>query len=212
MYIFESALRLLSPFMPFITEEIWHAVFDGNPPGFNGKKPSIALSAYPKHDATKLDPQAEAEIAQLQAMIGDIRNSRAELKVEPRLKVPLEIYAPGAFKSVVEQNRGMIERLSGLESIAYVSQSLQQAPGARVANDYELRVIFEQKIDVAAERERLTKELKKLEGELANAQRQLGNEAFLSKAPAHVVEGLKKRATEIGVIMEKSKNQLDGLK
>ena len=145
-------------------------------------------------------------------MISDIRNSRAELKVEPRLKVPLEIYTPGAFRSVVEQNRAMIERLSGLESIAYVSQSLANAPGARVSPDYELRVVFEQKIDVAAERERLTKEMKKLEGELANAQRQLGNEAFLSKAPAHVVEGLKKRAAEIVGLQEKMKNQLEGLK
>lgn len=203
IYAFESALRLLSPFMPFITEEIWQAVYDGAPP-----KKSIALAAYPKFEASRLDPAAEAEIAQLQAMISDIRNSRAELKVEPKAKVPLEIYAQGAFKNVVEQNRGMIERLSGLESISYVSQSLQQAQGARVAGDYELRVVFEQKIDVAAERERLTKEMKKLEGELANAQRQLGNEAFLAKAPAHVVEGLKKRAAEIGVLMEKSQSQL----
>ncbi len=74
-----------------------------------------------------------------------------------------------------------------------------------------MSIVYEQKVDVAAERERLTKDLKKLEGELANGQRQLGNEQFLAKAPAHVVEGLRKRKAEVELLLEKIRSALDKL-
>ena len=76
---------------------------------------------------------------------------------------------------------------------------------------FEVAIVYEQKVDVAAERERLTKDLKKLEGELANGQRQLGNEHFLAKAPAHVVEGLRKRKAEVELLLEKIRSGLDKL-
>ena len=75
--VFEGALRLLSPFMPFITEELWHAVYDGNPP-----LKSIALAAYPQADEKQIDTAAETEMAILQDLIAGVRNIRAELKVE----------------------------------------------------------------------------------------------------------------------------------
>ncbi len=77
--IFEAALRMLSPFMPFITEEIWHAVYDGNPP-----LKSIALAAYPQADPAQMDADAETEMAILQDLIVAVRNIRAELKIEPK--------------------------------------------------------------------------------------------------------------------------------
>ena len=86
--IFEGALRLLSPFMPFITEELWHAVYDGKPPA-----KSIALAAYPQADRAQIDADAETEMAILQDLIVSVRNIRAELKVEPKQKLPIEIFA-----------------------------------------------------------------------------------------------------------------------
>ena len=80
-----------------------------------------------------------------------------------------------------------------------------------LAGPRSVAVVFEKKIDVAAERERLNKELKKLETELANAQRQLGNENFLSKAPTNVVEGLRKRKGELEVLIPKTRSSLDEL-
>ncbi len=79
--LFEASLRLLHPVMPFITEEIWHAIYDGKPP-----LKSIALAAYPQADEKQIDLAAETEMAILQDLIVSVRNLRAELKVEPKVK------------------------------------------------------------------------------------------------------------------------------
>ena len=196
--IFEGALRLLSPFMPFITEELWHAVYDGEPPA-----KSIAVSRYPLPDEAQIDAEAETEMAILQDVIVSVRNIRAELKVEQKAKLPVEIFAEPEIRSLVDRNRGAVERLANVEKITFVKESLAKAAGARSTARFEARVIYERKIDVAAERERLTKDLSKLTGELARGSAQLGNEAFLSKAPANVVEGLKKRRGEVEMLIEK---------
>jgi valyl-tRNA synthetase len=204
--IFEGALRLLSPFMPFITEELWHAVYDGEPPA-----KSIALSRYPLPDPSQIDAEAETEMAILQDLIVSVRNIRAELKVEQKAKLPVEIFAEPAIRSMIERNRGALERLANVESITFVAQSLAKTAGARSTTRFEMRMVYERKIDVAAERERLTKELTKLTSELQRGSAQLGNEAFLSKAPANVIEGLKKRKGEVEVLIEKIKAALGEL-
>jgi valyl-tRNA synthetase len=202
--IFEAALRLLSPFMPFITEELWHAVYDGQPPA-----KSIALSRYPLADPAQIDSDAEAAMAILQDLIVSVRNVRAELKVEQKQKVAIEVFAAGAdVRSMLESNRSAVERLANVEAITFVDESLAKASGARSTARFDVRVIYERKIDVAAERDRLAKELEKLTGEMARATAQLGNEAFLSKAPAKVVEGLKTRKAEVEVLVEKIKTAL----
>jgi valyl-tRNA synthetase len=204
--IFEGALRMLSPFMPFITEELWHAVYDGEPPA-----KSIALSSYPLADEAQINTEAETEMAILQDLIVSVRNIRAELKVEQKAKLPVEIFAEPAIRSLVERNSGALERLANVESITFVEQSLAKVANARSTARFEVRVVYERKVDVAAERERLTKELAKLTGELARGTAQLGNEAFLSKAPAKVVEGLKKRKAEVEVLVEKANAALGEL-
>jgi valyl-tRNA synthetase len=205
--IFEGALRMLSPFMPFITEELWHAVYDGQAPAR-----SIALAAYPLADAAQMNPDAETEMAILQDLIVSVRNVRAELKVEQKLKLPIEVFAADRdIRSMLERNRAAVERLANVEGITFVEQSLAKASGARSTARFDVRVIYERKIDVAAERDRLSKELLKLTQELTRATGQLNNEAFLSKAPANVIEGLKKRKAEVEVLIEKIKTALDEL-
>jgi valyl-tRNA synthetase len=186
--------------MPFITEEIWQAVYDGKPP-----VKSIALAAYPQADEKLIDLAVETEMSVLQDLIVSIRNLRAELKVEPKVKVPIEMYAQdAAIRRLIEENHGAVERLAGVESMKFVEASLAKLSGARSTARFDVHVVYEKKIDVAAERERLTKELEKIEKEIANGQRQLGNEQFLAKAPAKVVEGLRSRAAELQVLREKS--------
>jgi len=198
--LFEASLRLLHPVMPFITEEIWHAMYDGAPP-----LKSIALAAYPAAKEEQMDLGAETNMAVLQDLIVSVRNLRAELKVEPKVKVPIEVFAhEPAMRAMIEQNRGAIERLAGVDSIAFVEASLEKVAGARSTSRFDVHAIYEKKIDVAAERERLTKDLEKIEKEHANGQRQLSNEQFLAKAPAKVVEGLKTRAEELRMLREKT--------
>jgi valyl-tRNA synthetase len=138
-----------------------------------------------------------------------VRNLRAELKVEQKVKVPIEVFAPEAeIRAMVEQNRGAVERLAGVEKITFVDESLAKRAGVRSTSRFDVHAIYERKIDVAAECERLKKELEKIEKELGNNQKQMGNEQFLAKAPAQVVEGLRKRAAELGVLREKCKSKL----
>jgi valyl-tRNA synthetase len=205
--LFDASLRLLHPVMPFITEEIWHAMYEDKPP-----LQSIALAAYPQADEKQFDLNAETEMAILQDLIVNVRNVRAELKVEPKVKVPVEIFAhEPAIRAMIEHNRGAVERLANVEKITFTDGSLAKQAGARSTARFDVHVIYERKIDVAAERERLTKELEKLEKEFANNQKQLGNEQFLAKAPAKVVEGLRTRAEELISLRGKIRNQLDEL-
>jgi valyl-tRNA synthetase len=202
--LFDASLRLLHPVMPFITEEIWQAIYEGKPP-FK----SIALAGYPQADEKQFDLAAETEMAILQDLIVSVRNLRAELKVESKVKVPIEVFAhePG-IRKMIEQNQGAVERLGHVEKITFVEGSLANRPGARGTARFDVHVIYERKIDVATESERLKKELEKIEKELANNQRQLGNEQFLAKAPEKVVEGLRRRGQELVVLQEKTKSKL----
>jgi valyl-tRNA synthetase len=205
--LFDSSLRLLHPIMPFITEEIWQAIYEGKPP-----LKSIALAPYPQADEKQFDLTAETGMAILQDLIVNVRNVRAELKVEPKVKVPIEIFAPEhAIRSMIEQNRTAVERLANVEKITFVDGSLAKHAGARSTARFDIHVIYERKIDVAAERDRLTKDLDKIEKELANNRRQLSNDQFLAKAPEKVVDGLRRRALELTGLQEKIKSQLTEL-
>jgi valyl-tRNA synthetase len=202
--VFEGALRMLAPFMPFITEEIWNAVYDGAPP-----LKSIALAAYPETDATQLNAEAEREMAVLQDLIVSVRNVRAELKVAQKKEMlPIEVSANNDIRALIEANRAALERLANVSGCTFVEESLAKATNSRSTARFEVRLVYEQKIDVAAETARSTKELEKLEAEYQRNSNQLGNQGFLAKAPAKVVEGLKTRRVELESLIEKSKARL----
>jgi valyl-tRNA synthetase len=205
--LFEASLRLLHPVMPFITDEIWHAIYDGRPP-----RKSLALATYPQADDNQIDKTAETEMAILQDLIVSVRNLRAELKVETKAKLPVEVFALDAdIRSLIEQNRGALERLANVEALRFAETSLEKLAHVRHTARFDVRLIYEQKIDVAAEREKVKKELEKAEKELANGERQLGNEQFVSKAPGHVVDKLRARVEELRVLIEKLRKKLDEL-
>jgi valyl-tRNA synthetase len=203
--MFEASLRLLHPVMPFITEEIWHAIYDGKPP-----LKSIALAPFPQADEKQVDLKAETHMAVLQDLIVSVRNLRAELKVEPKVKTPIQIYTDEAeIRELFEQNRIAItsDRQANVEAMVFVDSSLAKLPGARHTARFDVHLVYEQKIDVAAECERLKKELEKIEAALASGQSRLGNAGFREKAPAHVVEGLRKQVEENQVLREKTQSK-----
>jgi valyl-tRNA synthetase len=101
--------------------------------------------------------------------------------------------------------------LANVEKIDFVSESLAKKTQSRHTTRFDVRVVYEQKIDVEAERSRLQKEIERLEKGIAKADQQLGNEAFLAKAPEKVVEGLRKNAAELKVLLEKANESLDQL-
>ena len=206
--LFEASIRLLHPVMPFITEEIWHALYDGKPP-----LKSVALASYPAAQEKQLDSAAETEMGVLRELIVSVRNLRAELAVEQKLRVPIQIFAEEpAIRSLIEQNRGAVERLAGVEKVTFAKDSLAKLSSVRHTARFDVHVVYDKKIDVTVERGRLKKELERIEKEIANVQRQLGNDQFLAKAPAQVVEGLRKREPELAALREKTQSKLHELR
>jgi valyl-tRNA synthetase len=205
--LFEASLRLLHPVMPFITEEIWHAIYDGKPP-----LKSIALAPYPRADEKQVDPSAEAQMAILQDFIVSVRNLRADLKVEPKVKVPIELFAHDPeTRILIDQNRGAIAGLASVSNVTDVTEvRARQSPSRHTAR-FDVRLVYEQKVDVVAECARLKKELEKLEKDIANAERQLSNESYLAKAPANVIGGLRKQRQENEVLRNKTKSKMEEL-
>jgi valyl-tRNA synthetase len=205
--LFEASLRLLHPVMPFITDEIWHAIYDGKPP-----QKSLALAAYPQADEKQIDKSAETGMAILQDLIVSVRNLRAELKVETKAKVPVELFVQEPdIRKLIDDNRGSLERLANVETIRFADNSLERLSNVRHTARFDVRLVYEQKIDIAAEREKSIKELEKIDTELANIDRQLANEQFTAKAPEHVVEKLRTRKEELTILREKLKKKLDEL-
>jgi valyl-tRNA synthetase len=205
--LFDASLRLLHPVMPFITEEIWQAMHEGKP-----AIKSIALAPYPLADEKQFDLAAETEMAILQDLIVSIRNLRAELKVEPKVKVPIEVFAhEPQIRTMVQQNRGAVERLGNVEQIKFVETSLSKLPGARSTARFDVHVIYERKIDVGVECERLKKELDKFERGIATGEKQLGNPQFVAKAPVAVVENLRKQQQELVVLKDKTLSKMKEL-
>jgi valyl-tRNA synthetase len=203
--VFESALRLLSPFMPFITEEIWHALYENHPPA-----KSIALSRYPQPLADLLDDEAEQQMIRIQELIVAVRDMRRQLGVEEKATVPILLRVAPAERAGIEQNQEIVGRLARVSGIEFV-ETMPEGTGVRSAPGFDVAVIYERTIDVAVECERLKKDLARFEKEASNADRQLSNEGFLAKAPANVVEGLRRRAAELGVLIPKTRAALDSL-
>jgi valyl-tRNA synthetase len=208
----ESSQRLLSPFMPFITEEIWQTIYDGATP-----ESSIALSRYPKADEDYVGRQillnTFVDMSSLQNLIRTVRNHRKERKIPERLEVPIRVYADSVVHESHKRNFDTIRRLAHVSELHQTDPKSQGLGGLSHLGFLEIDLIYEANaaIDVAAERERLTKELARQEKALASAERQLSNQAFLDKAPPHVVEGLRKAAAENRLLIEKTRKALDDL-
>ncbi len=207
--IFEAALRLLSPFMPFITEEIWHALYGKYAPAR-----SIALTAYPtKNDsfAGRMLQSGVADMSLLRGLIENVRSLRKEMSVPEKLVVPILVHSNVRTKEAFEANLPLIYRAGRISEIRYSDERLEGSNTRWHIGQFDVQVVYERVIDVAAERERLLKDLAKYEKGLAAAERQLGNEAFIGKAPAHIVDGLKKQAAETKLLYDKTKAALEEL-
>jgi valyl-tRNA synthetase len=203
--VFESALRLLSPFMPFITEEIWHALYNDAPPA-----KSIALTRYPQAADFPADPIAASAMKTLQDLITTIRALRKELGVPEKESTPIHLHASNRIVALADANQDILSRMARVASIEFAPAALSGA-NARSTADFDVAVIYERQIDIPAERERLTKELARLAKILASTENQLNNPAFTAKAPTHIVDGLRKQYAETKILHDKTKAALDAL-
>jgi valyl-tRNA synthetase len=204
--VFESALRLLSPFMPFITEEIWHALYDQKAPAA-----SIALTRYPRPAAEHIDPSIERQMATLQEMIVTLRTLRKDLNVPERETVPALYLSSNGIGQLIQSNNDIVQKLARVSSLEAEELWSLSSTNTRTTASFVTGLLYEKQIDVAAERERLEKDLAKHIKELQGKETQLNNRAFLAKAPAEIVEGLRARASELVLLIEKLRADLDSL-
>ncbi len=203
--VFEAALRLLSPFMPFITEEIWHAFYDEATP-----MKSIALTRFPRSEDIASDAASVAAMEVLQQLIVTVRGLRKEMTVPEKEAAPIMVFASNRVVALADNHTALLARLARVSGIEFAAAALT-GENARSTAEFDVAVLYERQIDVAAERERLTKDLAKFEKGLAAAERQLGNETFMAKAPAHIVEGLRKQSTETRMLHDKAEAALAAL-
>ena len=208
--VLEAVLRLAHPIIPFITEELWQKVSVTAGVRKSDEDAFLMLQTYPTFDATKVDADAVARMTTIQAQIDSIRNLRSEMKLPPSQKMPLLISGPEAECAAAAP---YLQQLARLESVTHVEDLQQAAQGsvAPVAIVGDFKLILKVEIDVKAERERLSKEAARLAGEVKKCQSKLGNERFVSKAPAAVVDTEKKRLAEFTALLAKVEEQLDKL-
>ncbi|TFZ01439.1 valine--tRNA ligase [Ramlibacter rhizophilus] len=202
--VLEAILRLAHPLVPFITEELWQKV--APVAGVEGE--SVSVAPYPSSDESRIDPQAEAWVAQLKALVDACRNLRGEMNVSPSTRLPL--YALGE-DSVLRESSAVLQALAKLGEVrlftdeAAWAAAAQAAPVAVVGG---LRLCLYMTIDVAAEKARLGKEAARLEAELAKAKGKLSNQAFVAKAPAAVIEQEHQRIAQFSTTLERLRSQL----
>jgi len=196
--VLEVMLRLAHPVIPFITEELWQTVA----PLAGKSGDSIMCQRYPIADSQKIDQHAVDNILLLKELVNACRTLRGEMSLSPAVKVPL--LASGDVQTL-EKYRPYLLALAKLSSMEILPEGLPDADApVSIVRDFKLMLKIE--IDAAAERERLTKEITRIEAEIAKAQMKLSNPSFVERAPANVVEQEKDRLaafnTKLGSLNE----------
>ncbi len=206
--VFHDTLILLHPFMPFVTEEIWHKY-----PGTDG---SIMKAVYPSHgsdyDMLKPNPQAEATMTMVVGIITAVRNIRGEMNISPSQALAVTIQSGDkAARQLITQQQDMIVDLARLENLAIeVPGSKPPATATAIIDQVMIFVSLEGIVDFEKEEQRLEKEILKLAKELSTVSNKLQNENFLNKAPEEIVakvrekhDTLQQKKTKLGANLEK---------
>jgi len=187
---FETALRLLHPAMPFLTEELWQRLATDR----TTRPLSIALAGYPQFREDVTDAEAEREIGILQEIVTVARTLRTEAKLDPKLQVAGVLYSLGSALDVARRNAEAIRKLANV-NLELKAEAAPKAAGVRSGPEFDLALHLP-KAQEDAQRKREEKEREQLVKNIASHERQLGDEKFLGRAPAHVIEGMRQKLAE----------------
>jgi len=208
--VLETTLRMAHPFMPFITEEIWQRVA----PLANKQGDTIMLQPYPQADDKKIDSAANADIEWLKGVIMGVRNIRGEMNIAPSLALTLLLRnGDDNDKKRLQQNEQFLKKLAKLDTINWLESS-DEAPlsATQLVGEMEILVPMADFIDKDAEVSRLTKEINKLETDLARIRGKLGNAKFVDKAPEEVVKKEQEKLENHQMAVTKFTQQLERVK
>lgn len=204
--VLSSSMKLLHPYMPFITEEIWQCLpHEGD---------SIMVAAWPESDEQLFNAEAEAAMNAIMEAIKAIRNMRAEVNVAPGKKVPAILLVADELQQVVADNQSYIKLMASVDELSILQAGGDKPENAMAAVTKGIEVYLPLKglIDVEKETQRLNKELDGMTKEIGRIEGKLNNAGFLAKAPAEVVEKEKTKAQEIAVKMQAIQERLTYLK
>ena len=211
--VLETILRLAHPIIPFITEELWQTI--GPKSGKNlSQQPaqSIALQAYPVSEPNKIDPKSEAWMNEVKAIVDACRNLRGEMQISPAQKLPLWISGDRSFLEKAVPYLSALAKLSEVKIVDNESDLERDAPESPIALVGQHKLLLKVEIDPKVEQLRLSKEIARLAGEINKCQSKLGNEGFVARAPAEVIDQEKKRLAEFEASHAKLSQQLNKLK
>jgi valyl-tRNA synthetase len=204
LFVLEQALRLLHPFMPYITEELWQQLPGAGKhllhPAYRDAEPTIMLAAYPEPALTLIDENTEWEMQALIDLISRVRNIRSEMQIKPSEPIPVMIGAPDEkLRAVYSANTNQISRLLRASEVSITDQLQAPRASARavLAGGAEVAVPLAGLIDFAQERQRLRKEKEKLAAEATKLEAQLANPQFAERAPAEKVDEVRARIADI---------------
>lgn len=207
--VLERSLRLLHPFMPYITEELWLKL-----PGISdvplhfayaGAEPTIMLASYPEVDENLIDEEAETAMQAVIELVSRVRNIRSEMDIKPSQEIRIIVRTSDErLNEIFGNNSAQIVRLTRASEMKYArgTDSSVEIPRASaravLAGGAEVAVPLDGLIDFGQERSRLTREKEKLQKEATKLEAQLGNSDFVARAPAEKVEELRSRIADIG--------------
>lgn len=184
---FDNMLKMIHPFMPFVSEELWHLIEERK----DGE--SISVAEFPKVDETKINKNAETKMEFVQSVIASIRNIRGEMNIPPSKKVDALLKT----KTLEEDQINYIKTLAKVNELSFGPDITKpKASASSVIKDCEIYIPLEGIIDLDVEKERLQKEIKRLEGALVGVNKKLSNEKFVNNAPKEVVEKEKAKQTD----------------
>ena len=210
VHVLETSLRLLHPYMPFITEELWQHLKIRLPVDWQPTE-SIMVTSYPTTDDSAADPEAERIMEAVIEIVRSIRNVRAEHKVEPARWVEARVYS-GELTAALAAYSASIEALGRASPVSFQENRPTSETGdnalVMVLKEAEVVIPMESMVDVAAERKRLDKEIEQVDVELARLEARLNDKAFLSKAPETVVEKERGRLAERKDRVERLRQEL----
>ncbi len=208
--VLDNIMRLTHPFMPFITEEIWQAL--PKHPVEDEKPVTIMRQPYPVSDDRWINQKAESVMMMLQQIIGAVRNIRGEMNVPQDKKARVMIRGPKKKLGLLKHYQGYFERLAGVESMEFGSDLEKPREAATVlVEDMEVFVPLGGLIDLDMERERMTKEMKRLEKMVQGLRLKLANTEFIQKAPQDVVEKEQRKLADFQEKLYKLKSNLKAL-
>jgi len=201
VHVLETLLRLAHPVIPFITEELWQKVSVLAGTRAASEETSVMVQPYPQPSPGDIDESADAQVRSLRQLVDAARNLRGEMGLAPAQRVPMVIAPPGPAVEAFAPYLVALARLESVEARAALGEAQSGALPVAVVEPFRFQLVVQ--VDVAAERERLGREIARLQSEITKARAKLATNSFVERAPAAIVAQERDRLAQFSATLEK---------